>query len=65
MRMASAPLDARMPAPVSFRIPLELNERMQMLADTERRTLTMQFTIAMEEHLERHGMWPPVKAKRK
>ena len=50
---------------ISMRLPTPLKEAMQALADREHRTFTAQCTVAMIEHLDKHGIdWNAGKAKR-
>lgn len=46
---------------VSFRWPPDVRDALEKLAADERRTLTQQALIAVEEHLAKHGRWPAKK----
>src|SRR5262245_15205119 len=44
---------------LGLRLPADLVDLMRTLAARERRTLTAQISLALEEHLARHNLWPP------
>ena len=45
--------------PLSMRLPPQIIELLQRLADANRRPLTTEAEIAFEEHLRAAGLWPP------
>jgi hypothetical protein len=45
---------------VSFRLPVPLMEQFRRLAQQNRRTLSGEAEIALENHLSANGLWPPV-----
>lgn len=44
---------------VFVRIPLPLGDAFEKMLAKTRRSATAELTIAMEEYLERAGLWPP------
>lgn len=45
--------------PLHIYIPPELRQAIDDCADANRRKLTQEVVIALEEHLKRQGLWPP------
>ena len=43
----------------SMRLEDRLMQQVKELAERNRRTATMEVTIALEEHLQKAGLWPP------
>jgi hypothetical protein len=46
-------------ATMSLRLPLELRDALDALRKKMRRTLTAEIILAIENHLELAGYWPP------
>jgi predicted transcriptional regulator len=45
--------------PVTYRLPENLLDSLELLADSTRRSQTAELEIALEAHLTRHKLWPP------
>jgi predicted transcriptional regulator len=43
----------------TYRFPDDLIARVEALAERNRRPVTTEIEIALEEHLKRHKLWPP------
>ena len=44
---------------VGMRLDEILTGQLKVLAERNRRTVTMEVTIAIEEYLSKNGLWPP------
>jgi predicted transcriptional regulator len=56
------PGDRHMKKTYAMRLDEQLMEQVKLLAERNRRTSTMEVTIAIEKHLAEEGMWPPSQA---
>lgn len=45
--------------PLHIYVPPELRDAMDAAADANRRKLTQEVIIALEDHLKKQGRWPP------
>jgi hypothetical protein len=59
---SKAPVTPHKEPVLGLRFPSSIIDLMRELASANRRTLTTQITIALEEHLAKHGKWPPAPA---
>ena len=43
----------------TYRLPDDLVEQLETLAERNRRPVTTELEVALEEHLKRNKLWPP------
>jgi hypothetical protein len=58
----SRPGDRHLKKTYAMRLEEQLMDQVKLLAERNRRTATMEVTIAIEKYLAEEGLWPPSQA---
>jgi len=60
MLAVARPKSKRNKRSVNYRLPEELLAQLDKLIEETRRTATTEVELALEAHLKKHNLWPPV-----